>query len=342
MTKDTEIWKYAQKIKKALVENDTQALSSMLEQWTALQGRLQAKYESLAAQLQASYTSSPGDVVALPRYRVVELEQTQLALADTIREVERLNEVWAGTIEARQLEMFDIAYSDSLDLLQIAAIDAGLDLSVLASLGGRLPAEAIQKLLDFVDTGTPLRELLAARFGEHLQGALDILVDGVAQGVNPRQVAREMVKALGPYADNALTIARTEAMRAYRAANTESYRLAPPGVVKGHKRVATRDTRTCLGCLMADGRFYALGKEIEEHPNGRCTSIPVLYGEEDPKWLHGKEWFLTLDPGVQREMLGPSRFEKWTNGQFSLDDLVTIRPNSTWGDSIGPTPLKDL
>lgn len=333
---DGEVYKLANEFKRALESGEREFLDSMARQWADLESRIRFKFEALGSQL-AAMKAQGADI---PRHLVVELEQTRLALAETIAEVDRLSAQWSKRIQQRQQEMWALGAQDATQLLRLAAIKAGVDISSAAFIGGALPAEAIQRLMDFAMKDTALRDLLTSRFGEHMNEALQVLIDGVAQGINPRDVARTMVEKLGPFADNALTTARTESLRAYRGATTESYRNSG-GIVKKHKRIATRDMRTCIGCLFDDGAYYDIDEELPEHPNGRCTSVPVLDGH-DPKWNFGKDWFLTLSDEEQKSMLGPGRYDLWKNGGLDLDAFVKKTPNSEWGDSIGPSTLKSL
>ena len=332
MIEDGELYKLGEAFKEALQNNEQEYLAQIAQQWQALEARLTTKYEALAARVTEIRNAG---VSPVPKSLLLELEQTKLAVAETVLEADRMALAWKNQIEARQLEMFAVANGDALSMLQLAAIEAGVDIGAV-SIGGRLPREAIQKLLDATVNGTPLRALLEGKFGEHMEEALSILVDGVASGTNPREVARLMTKALGPWADNAITIARTESLRAYRMATTEAYRAS--GIVGKYKRLATRDARTCLGCLFDDGAIYDIDEELPEHPNGRCTTVPVLDGE-DPEWLRGKDWFRTLDSGQQREMLGPTRYKRWKDGDLELEDIVGKRDGGDFGPSIGPAPV---
>jgi hypothetical protein len=136
------------------------------------------------------------------------------------------------------------------------------------------------------------------------------------------------------------TIARTETLRVYRLTTLERYRAS--GVVVGYRRLASKSARTCVACLMADGRFYALDEPFDQHPNCRCTLVPVLRTGDLVQWETGQEWFRRQPERVQREMLGPARYQLWRAGQVTLDDLVTRIEDSTWGGALVPTPVRAL
>lgn len=73
-----------------------------------------------------------------------------------------------------------------------------------------------------------------------------------------------------------------------------------------------------------------------------CTLIPVVKGFPPVKWETGQDWLLKQSPATQRSIMGPGRFKAWQEGRIDLPAMVTVRRNSIWGDSVQPTPLRDL
>lgn len=137
-----------------------------------------------------------------------------------------------------------------------------------------------------------------------------------------------------------LNIARTEQLRVYRQTARQSYQAS--GVVDGYYRLAAHDSRTCPACLMDDGHFYELSEEMPEHPSGRCTQVPKVSGVKPPQWQQGPDWFVEQPPETQKSILGKGRYEAWQAGAFDLDQLIRVKANSAWGDSLQPKPLKEL
>ena len=97
-----------------------------------------------------------------------------------------------------------------------------------------------------------------------------------------------------------------------------------------------------MACLLADGQFYAVDEPFEEHPNGRCTLIPVVKGMEPVQWETGKDWFLGLDASRQEAMMGKGAFEGWQAGDFGLDDMVVRVEDETWGAYLKPAAVGNL
>jgi len=93
---------------------------------------------------------------------------------------------------------------------------------------------------------------------------------------------------------------------------------------------------------MAEGEFYELDEVLREHPQGRCTMVPKVMGVSTPKWLQGADWFRSQDADTQRSILGAGRYNAWRDGKFDLDQLVTVKRDSVWGDSVQATPLYAL
>lgn len=98
----------------------------------------------------------------------------------------------------------------------------------------------------------------------------------------------------------------------------------------------------CPACLFADGRIYRLDEGFDEHPQGRCTLIPVLSGVPPAQFENGQQWFRSQPTATQRQMLGKGRFEAWQDGRASLDDLVSRDWNDTWGGALRTTNVRDL
>ena len=110
------------------------------------------------------------------------------------------------------------------------------------------------------------------------------LADGLAQGANPRTIARGMVKTLDMGKTRALTIARTEIIRAHAEGQLDA--MDKMGVAQVGVMVewsAAYDDRTCPLCADMDGVVLTLKEArgiIPRHPNAVFgPSTFVSYGE---------------------------------------------------------------
>ena len=189
--------------------------------------------------------------------------------------------------------------------------------------------------------GSPLRDLLVDSYGAAADGMLNALVRATATGQNPRVTARSMIRqGLSQSLNRMMVTARTEQMRVFRESSRMAYQAS--GVVSGYRRLATKDSRTCSACLMLDGELYELTETLREHPQGRCTLLPIVDGFKPVEWEKGQDWFKRQDPETQRSILGKGRYDAWAAGKFDLDQLATVKRDPVWGDSAQPTPLREL
>lgn len=219
--------------------------------------------------------------------------------------------------------------------------------------------QAIANLIGATQAGSPLADLFNGFGAEAAQGAKDALISGVTLGYGPRQIAPGIQDALNISRSRALTIARSEMMRSYRGANIESYR-ANSDVVDKMRRSCALSIRTCAACIALDGTLYDLDEDPGFHPNDRCVLIPVTKSWDDilgPLGIDttgiedtnpaldmqtGQDWFNGLDADQQRQVLGPAKYDAWSNGDFDLSDIVGRSDSKDWGASIYEKPLKEL
>lgn len=224
--------------------------------------------------------------------------------------------------------------------LEHAAALIDMQTTSIAALFDRLPVEAVLNMAGNTAAGSPLASLFTPLPGEGAQAATRALMRGIALGWHPTKTAQAMMEGAGLAYERSVLIARTEQMRVYRETTRRQY--VASDVVEGYRRVSAKSARTCIACLMADGRFYELDVPFEEHPAGRCVAIPVLRRSDGVSWETGETWFRRQDAATQRQILGPGRYEAWQSGRFDLDATVTRRENATWGASLVPTPLDEL
>jgi len=211
-----------------------------------------------------------------------------------------------------------------------------------------LSGQAVETMAGFTANGAPLRRLLSGVQAGAVEGLRQALVRSAALGRNPRVTAGELMRlanqgmrdglALG--LNRALCIARTEQLRTYREATLANYRAT--GLVRGYKRLCAHDQRVCAACLFDEGAFYGLDMPFVEHPNGRCTSVPVVRGLAEVRWLGNEEWFVRQEEGVQRAILGGRYFDAWRAGRFGLRQLVAFVEDATWGRSLRVRALGEV
>jgi SPP1 gp7 family putative phage head morphogenesis protein len=119
---------------------------------------------------------------------------------------------------------------------------------------------------------------VATRMGRHL-------VDGLSQGMNPRDVADLMEEDLELGGNRAETIARTEIIRAHAEGQLGAMERMGVKTVGAEVEWSTAgDERVCPECSEMEGKIYTLDDArglIPMHPNCRCAWLPAGFDEPE-------------------------------------------------------------
>jgi hypothetical protein len=279
---------------------------------------------------------------AVPPWKVVQIERYRDLVSQAQAELGRLGDDGARMIADLQRE--GLALGMDMAEAQVGAmIPPGVGLTF-----NRLPIGALESMIGFLQDGSPLARLLGDLGEETARSIGELLRDGIGLGWNPRKVARAITQKVGMALTRSLRIARTEMLRAWRRSSVQGYR-DQGSLIKGYRRHAQQDDRTCIACLLMDGTFYETADEFTDHVQGRCAVVPVtrtwaelgFAGIEDTnaEWEPGREWFLRQDEGVQRSILGDPIYDAWQGGEIGLDDMKTLHESAEWGDSWGASSL---
>ena len=169
---------------------------------------------------------------------------------------------------------------------------------------------------------------------------------GMAAGDNPRTVARAMIaRTEGVFnggVARAEVIARTELLDGYRYAASEAHR-ANADVLAGWQWLTELSSRTCPACLDQNGSEHPLEEEGPiDHQCGRCSRVPIIrplkdlgIGGPEPRSVvpDSEAWFNSKPAEVQRQIMGPKRFEAWKDGRFPRDRWSKRVETDGWRDS---------
>ncbi len=247
-----------------------------------------------------------------------------------------------------QRDGMNIANEQTEDLLYAATGDRNA--AELAIRFDRLPTETIEAFVGLSSDGSPL----AVLFDDIAQAVPDALrftlSSGLAQGRNPRAVARDMMTLATLPRRRAETIARTEMLRASREAQRRLYEASP--AVTGYERVATQDARVCLACLALSGTFHKTSEILPSHPNCRCVMVPKtpslaeITGDPSipdlrPSSVTSEDIIKGLTKDELIGIMGPKRFQLWREGT-PLVNMVGVVENPKWGPTTKILPLKDI
>lgn len=195
------------------------------------------------------------------------------------------------------------------------------------------------RLIGNAADGTPLGDLLHQVAGDQSRKARDVLLRGVALGENPRTVARRFAATTGETLKRSLLIARTEGLRVHRQVTLDAYQANP--AVTGWAWQCTFDTRTCPACWAMSGTTFPNTVSLNSHPGCRCVMVPRTVSWEElgftgisdsrPEVRDGSDVFAELPPAEQRTILGPSKYDAYTQGRIGLRDLVVDTHHPRWG-----------
>jgi SPP1 gp7 family putative phage head morphogenesis protein len=312
----------AAQFRAALLRRDEAALKRLMAAYGPVYARIQADVAKLTAQIAAARAA--GAICALQRQVVAEWARYAETASQVITDTQR-QAVAEATTEAHAL---------TVAALDDAGVAVGADVA-------RLHPAAVADLVGVLGDGSPLRALLD-QLGQ--QAARDVgqaLTHAVAVGRSPRQTARDIRAALGGDLNRALTIARTEHLRAYRGASLRSYQ-ENSDLLRGWQWRASPSRRTCPVCLAMDGQEFSLEEPFGSHVNCRCTPIPLLRDRETPPRETGEAWFARQHADVQRAMLGPGKHALYQEGTISLRDLVGVKDDPQWGRGRYQRSLREL
>lgn len=300
---------------------DEAAVRAMLDDWRGVEARLVEEMERFAAR-RAGEELTAGQVMRMERY--------QALYAQVERELGALEGVAIGTLGAGAEQAAMLGVQQGLDSL--AALG-------LAGTFNRLPASAVQNVVALARAGRPLALLLEPMYGLASAGIIRELVSGLALGLGPREIARRMAAdGLSDGLNHLLLVTRDQYNRAHRLAALETYRRS--GMVTGYVRQCARQAgRTCVACIALDGQEYRLEAEFEEHPQGRCTLIPLVRGVNYDGLGSGQLWFESLGEEEQIATMGRGRWEAWRDGRLPWGRMVRRTTNAVWGTSVTPARI---
>lgn len=343
---DPRIVQAMEKYRAAVLRLEAESAGRLIEAYARIFSKLQTEIRALEADMAAL-----GDNPTVAQVR--QLERFKALLKQSAGEMDKYAAVLENEIEAGRARAIAQALQQSKALVQAALPD--LPPAVVAQLLGsfnRLDPSAILNLVGALHEG-PLKELLDT-FGQKAALKLgQVILEGVALGYNPNKVARAMSDILGGNLTRALTIARTEMLRAYRTANLANY-AANGGVVKAWRWSATRSAQSpcCLACLALDGQEFPLDQGfMQAHPNCRCAPEPVTLTYKDlgfdvveagPPRVDGKAWFETLSESEQEKFFSKAAWRAFKDGAVDLDDFIGKRTSQDWGDAYIEKSLLDI
>jgi hypothetical protein len=309
-------------------------MREMTRRWLGVEDKLRG--EMLDLSLYLDELRAKGEEITTAR--LLQMERYQRLIADArVQEAEFAR--WAADLTAGRQS---VMAGDGVSMAQEAIRAAMADVGWVGAAFNHINVNAVNILIGFATDGSPLVDLLRASYPETVMKLTDDLVQGLASGMGTRATARLMADDMAGNLDRALTIARTEQLRALREGNRAQ--MAQSGVVIGWIRRAQRSGNVCLACLSLDGQEYETDEILSEHPN--CLVPGVLVTGAIPEYFMSRDYkgdvlsirtasgnFLTVTP---KHPILTDR--GWVAAQFLMkgDNVIASEFSERTGSSIDP------
>lgn len=310
------VYEVSKQYREKILALDNQTSREMVGYYQYSYRQIEADLSKLTSQIEAK--KSNGEEVSLAWVKKQERYKELLAQIDT--QMVRFSGKATELVEKGQSKAGKLGLKGAEDA--VAAANVGIEWN-------RVPVEAVEALSGALADESPLRELFDGLGVDASLKARETLHSAVVRGLNPRQTAREMKESFGGNLSRALTVARTEQLRAYREATHLSYQ-ENSDALDGWVRLETIDESTCIICISEHGKEYQTSEMFETHPNCRGTMIPKVKGH-DLGIKTGPEVFATWDEDRQKEILGEAKFEAFKAGEIDLPSLVERTYSEKWG-----------
>lgn len=325
------IYQVVEKHRRDLLRNERRAASAMVREYGAAWQRVKTQLDALTELIEAARKA--GEEVN-PSW-LFRQNRLQSLLGQVETEIARFVDYAEPEISRQQREAVEAAQRHVQEQVGVLADDA----TILAKFD-RLAADAVSDLIGFTESG-PLRELLDEMGPQVSRGFREAMIESLVVGRNPRETARRIRKEFSAGLARTLRISRTETLRVYREATRRNYQ-ENENIISGWMWLCAKQARTCAACLAMDGTIHPLSERLNDHPNGRCTSIAVPKNATLPPRDTGKQWFDKQDEVTQRKILGSAGYEAYKAKAVTLDDFVGLRKSRDWGSTRYARSLRSI
>ncbi|AXQ52869.1 capsid maturation protease and MuF-like fusion protein [Microbacterium phage Neferthena] len=176
---------------------------------------------------------------------------------------------------------------------------------------------------------------------------------GIVAGLNSTDVARQMFNAGMDKSFNRLNrLARTETVSAYWKNAWDSVADLPALVMVWGSEDGPR---TCPWCRERDGLVMD-SSNLRDHPNGRCTPIPMLRSQVDyrgsinsngdiymdPRWAKGSKKINTVDDVIADNRQAKTIMNRATSPEVKTKDIQDLVSRGKLSKADGDTLLSSL
>ena len=318
-----DIYQIADEHRRRLLAREQAATGEVFAAYQAAYKRAQAEIDALIAEI--ALAQSGGE--ELRPFWLFKKRRLSKLRRQIEREMRTFTAQASKTVKQAQAQEIEHGSADGGQLLH--AQGAGGDLTVGVGVGDHLNRRAVAAGVGFATDGSPLADLFHAVSGLAGERIKRDLITGLTLGHPARKIARTLKESFDGNGARALTVARTETLRAYREATRLVYE-ENADVLDGWIWQSARSTRTCALCWAMSGTMHRADETLASHPNCRCVMIPLVTGSQQ-RIETGATAFARLPRADQLSILGARKFEAYNAGQLALAQLVGERRDQRWG-----------
>lgn len=339
------LYEIVEEFKDRVNRREQDASETITKLYRPVYNRILDELDAILAKIQASKQSGKP---ASNRAANTESRLRQ-ALIDIAAELTAFDIKAISLVNAGREDAVRYAIQDSEDLVKISMGSFPESVN-LESRFFHFDKEAARDMIAKFANEDYVKQIIDINVPEALKNIQNIMVNGIAQGLPPREAARQLAIKLDMPRFRATTTARTEILNSYRAGNI--YRYNQTDVTKAWQWSATLDDRTCPVCVYMDGQIFSLDTPFATHPDCRCSPIPVtksfkelginIPDHKPNTGLHGEEWFRSISKERQFKILGKKKFQLYESHQITLGDLTHEFDHPRYGPSREEYSIKDL
>ena len=321
---ESAVVRVARAFRAAILAEDAEQMALLADRYLQLELSLEDTIAALAERIANMDDATYWQIQRLETY-----QRYQLRL---LAELDQYNAWVAENVREGQLRFAGLGTDHAAATLETARRGASVPLT-------SAERDRLMAMVGYAGDGSPLSTLLA-QSGDYVRAAVTKnLLDAVARAQNPRVTARAIRKATGMALNRAMAIARTEQLRVYRDATAANYRASG---IQWYQRISGRQSTSCIACISLDGEISTSDASVDDHPNGLCSSIPIVPGVENPVMESSQAWFSRQSEPFKQAIMGQERYRLYQSGQISWSDLGRHTHDAVWGGSVSPVPLRDL
>lgn len=356
-----DLYDQAQAFRADLLRGERRAAREMFDAYSAAFRRIVTEREAVLASIaDARRRGVPDADIPALLYREGRLQVLQTkVVGELTRFAEQADVIVGGAIDLARVRgdehaaaLMQLVLPEGISVTPSGGIDpqtGALRVTPVVPEEVGLARGAAEQVAAVTRAPAPVGQLLAQLGPQAAKTVTDALVSGVVMGKNPRVIASDIRQALGGNLTRALTIARTETLRAYREASRTAYQ-ANADVLAGWRWSADLSKRTCSACWAQHGSLHPLDEVMATHPRCRCTMVPQTRSWRELGFGDTPEG-VTLEPGPavfrrlpeadQRAILGPAKYDAFKRRDITLPDLVAERQSPVWGPSTAEAGLRE-